>query len=201
MVLTAAQMMAFFEGPNKMGITVLQLHIEGITYVADLMVIDFSALQQHADNLQCPGGRVPDPNPWEVAGTAYLHPPSFLELNHKKRIYILCDMIQYYSYTTVGCDLTKANLQWSMVMKNYKIQWKALKEQKMEDAPEVPKITKALPIIKWMEAFQDYLNQCIEDTTILLSYFIQDDPNAPAIILPLAVGLRHSAEHGSLKQS
>ena len=86
-------------------------------------------------------------------------------------------------------------------MKNFKIQWKALKEQKMEDAPEVPKITKALPDIKWMEAFQDYLNQCIEDNTILLSYFIQDDSNAPAVIPPLAVGLRHSAEHGSLKQS
>ena len=80
MVLTAAQMMAFFEGPNKMGIphdTVLQLHIEGITSVADLMVIDSSALQQHADNLQCPGGRVPDPNPWEVAGTT-IPSPSFI---------------------------------------------------------------------------------------------------------------------------
>ena len=44
-------------------------------------------------------------------------------------------------------------------MKNFNIQWEALKETKTEDAPEVPKITKALPIIKWTEAFQDYLNQ------------------------------------------
>ena len=44
-------------------------------------------------------------------------------------------------------------------MKNFEIQWKALEEQKTENAPEVPNITTALPIIKWTEAFQDYLNQ------------------------------------------
>ena len=42
----------------------------------------------------------------------------------------------------------------------------------MKDAPEVPKITKALPIIKWTEAFQDYLNRCIGIHTIPLSYVI-----------------------------
>ena len=57
-------------------------------------------------------------------------------------------------------------------MKNFEIQWKALKEQKMEDAPEVPKITKALPIIKWTEAFQDYLNRHIGNCSIPLSYII-----------------------------
>ena len=57
-------------------------------------------------------------------------------------------------------------------MKNFEIQWKALKECKTEDAPEVLKITKALPIIKWMEAFQDFLNQCIGNHTILLFYII-----------------------------
>ena len=54
MVLTAAQMMAFFEGPNQMGIphgTVLQLHTKGITSVADVTDYGSNALQQLADNL------------------------------------------------------------------------------------------------------------------------------------------------------
>ena len=38
-------------------------------------------------------------------------------------------------------------------MMNFEIQWKALQEQKKDDAPEVPKITKALLIIKQTEAF------------------------------------------------
>ena len=47
-----------------------------------------------------------------------------------------------------------ANMQWTHVMKNFEIQWMALKDRKKDDDPEVPKITKALPIIKWTEAFQ-----------------------------------------------
>ena len=42
-------------------------------------------------------------------------------------------------------------------MSNFETQWKALKDRKDEDDPDVPKITKALPIIKWTEAFQDFL--------------------------------------------
>ena len=46
--------MAFFEEPNQMGIlhdTVLQLHTEGTTSVADLTDFNTNALQQLADNL------------------------------------------------------------------------------------------------------------------------------------------------------
>ena len=66
MVLTAAQMTTFFEHAEQMGIphaTVIQLQSEGITLVSDLVDIDKNSLQQLADNLRCPGGHVPDPNP------------------------------------------------------------------------------------------------------------------------------------------
>ena len=57
-------------------------------------------------------------------------------------------------------------------MSNCEIQWKALKERKNEDDPEVPKITKALPIIKWTEAFQDLMNRVIWARRIPLAYAI-----------------------------
>ena len=57
-------------------------------------------------------------------------------------------------------------------MSNFEIQWKALKERKDEDDPEVPKITKAILIIKWTEAFQDILNRVIEARMIPLAYVI-----------------------------
>ena len=60
-----------------------------------------------------------------------------------------CNLISYYQ--TVRWDLTAANIQWNQVMSNFEIQWKAPQERKDEDDPEVPKITKALPIIKWTE--------------------------------------------------
>ena len=65
-----------------------------------------------------------------------------------------CDLIRYYE--TVGRDLTAANIQWNQVMRNFEIHWNALKERNDEDDPDVLKITKALPIIKWTEVFQDF---------------------------------------------
>jgi hypothetical protein len=43
-------------------------------------------------------------------------------------------------------------------MKNFSEQWKDMEDKKGGDEPETPKITKALPIIKWMEAFRDCLH-------------------------------------------
>ena len=68
-------------------------------------------------------------------------------------------MIWYYQM--VGYEVTMANLQGNMVMENFEIQWKDFQEQKEEDPPEFPKITKALPIMKWSEDFQDHLMICI----------------------------------------
>jgi hypothetical protein len=66
MVLTAAQTAAFFQEEAQMGIpnpTVVQMQAEGITNVQDLVDFDKECVQQLADHLRRPGGRVPDPNP------------------------------------------------------------------------------------------------------------------------------------------
>ena len=84
-------------------------------------------------------------------------------------------------------------------MKNFKIQWKALKERKADDSPDVPKISKALLVIRWMEAFQDFLNRKIGNHNIPLAYIVHDEPNPPAAALPLAAGQPHSIEHGSVE--
>ena len=41
----------------------VQLQHDGIQSVADLADFDKDSLQQLADNLRKPGGRIPDPNP------------------------------------------------------------------------------------------------------------------------------------------
>ena len=83
-------------------------------------------------------------------------------------------------------------------MKNFGIQWTALKEKKGDDSPETPKISKALPVIKWMEAFQDFLNRKIGNRNIPLAYIIHDVLNPPAAAPPLAPGQPHSLEYGSV---
>eukprot|EP00957_Ditylum_brightwellii_P087275 6642816-Ditylum_brightwellii.AAC.1 len=47
-----------------------------------------------------------------------------------KRMTAACKLVQYY--TTVNQTITPGNIQWDMVVKNFKIQWKALKDKKEE---------------------------------------------------------------------
>ena len=71
MVLTQLQTTAFIENPDQLGIpheTMVQIQREGIQAVADLADFEKQELQQLADNLRKPGGRIPDPNPNAAPG-------------------------------------------------------------------------------------------------------------------------------------
>ena len=200
MVLTAAQTTTFFENANQMGIPhgpMLQLQSKGITLVSDLTDFSMTSLQQLADNLRCPGGRVLDPNPAAPPGSTIPTPPFIFGAKSQRHIAVACDLVKYY--ITVGRDLTVANLQWNTIMKNFDIQWTALKEKKGDDSPETPKISKVRPVIKWMETFHDFLNRKIGNRNIPLAYIICDEPNPPAAAPPLAAGQPHSNKHRSVE--
>ena len=177
--------------------TVVQLQTEGITSISDLADFNKDSLQQLADNLRRPGGCVLDANPTAQPGSTIPTPPFIFGAKSQRRIAVACNLVKYYR--TVGRELTAPNLQWNTVMKNFDIQWTALKEKKGEDSPETHKISKALPVIKWMEAFQDFLNRKIGNRNIPLVYIIHDVPNPPAVAPPLAPGQPHSIEHGSVE--
>ena len=177
--------------------TVVQMDAEGITTVDDLADFDKDSLQQLADNLRRPGGRVADPNPNADPGATIPTPSFVFGAKSQKRLSVACDLVRYYQ--TVGRDLTAANIQWNQVMRNFEIQWKALKTKKDEDPPDVPKITKSLPIIKWTEAFQDFLNRVIGVRVTPLYYVIRTEADVPAAVPPLAPNQPHSIEHGSVE--
>lgn len=187
MVLTAAQRTAFFEAPDQLGIphaTVVQMATEGINDEADLADFDETSTKQMAENLRRPPG----------GAQAF----AFGSKSHK-RFLATCDAIRYYQ--TVGRDLTAANLRWNAVLRNFEIQWRALKDrEKNEEEPDVPKISRSLPVIKWTESFQDFLGQVIGVRTIPLSYVIRPDSNVPVAAPPLMPGQPHSEEHGSVEQ-
>ena len=99
MVLTVAQTTTFFEQADQMGIphaTVLQLQSEGITSVSDLVDFNKDSLQQLADNLRCPGGCVPDPNPTAQIGSTIPTPPFVLGAKSQRRIAVACDLVKHY---------------------------------------------------------------------------------------------------------
>jgi hypothetical protein len=100
---------------------------------------------------------------------------------------------------TVGRTLTAGNIQWVSVMRNFKEQWQALKQKKAAPEPEVPKVTKALPIIKWTEAMMDYLHRVIGVRNIPLAYAARIDVIPVGALPALATDQPYSAEHGSIE--
>ena len=162
MVLTNQQTTAFFEDAAQMGLpneTVVQLAVEGIATVYDLADFDKDTLQAVADNLRRPAGRIANPDPAAAPGATIPTPPFVFGAKSHSRLLVATDLVKYYN--TVGRELTAANIRWTHVMKNFEIQWKALKKRKDEDAPDTPKITRSLPVIRWTEAFKDFLSRVI----------------------------------------
>ena len=200
MVVTAAQMTAFFENPDQMGIphsTVIQLQVEGITGIQDLADFDKDTSQQLADNLRKPAGRIPDPNPTGAAG-AMIPTPSFVfGAKSQHRISVACEIVRYCN--AVGHDITTANVRWTQVIKNFEDQWKALKGHKEDDKPDIPKISKSLPIIKWTEAFQDFLHRVIGVRMIPPAYVTRAVEDVPVVVPALENNQPHSEEHGSVE--
>ena len=107
-------------------------------------------------------------------------------------------LVRYY--VMVGHPLTPVNMAWNMVMRNFNEQWKALEERKENENPDIPKITKALPVIKWTEAFMDYLSCAIGVWMIPLAYVIRPKADVPVATPALAPGEPYSLEHGLVEQ-
>jgi hypothetical protein len=195
-LLTAAQRTAFFEDAAQLGIphaTVVQLQTEGVNDADDLVDFNKDAIEQIAADPGRPAGRTPDPNPAAAAGVKIPMPPfvfgakSQQRLSHAAKLVRCCD--------AVGRNATAGNPQWTPFMKNFSEQWKALKDKKGGDEPEVPKITKALPIVKWTKASRDHLHRAISVCTIPLAHHVIGPEASAPPTGTQAPGTPHSTEH------
>ena len=76
--------------------------------------------------------------PMEQKGkSSPLHPLSF-GAKSQKRLLVATDLVKFY--TAIGRDLTHQKIRWDPVMKDFEIQWKALKAKKDADDPDTPTI-------------------------------------------------------------
>ncbi|KAL3933286.1 MAG: hypothetical protein SGARI_003740 [Bacillariaceae sp.] len=196
MVLTTQNNNYFFEDASQMNLprdTRLQLAVEGIQTVSDLLDFDESTLEDVAKNLRYPPGRVADPLD---ANRSIPTPPFVVSAKSLKRLTAASELVRYYE--TIGRGLTAANIDW-VVIRDFDTQWKALKERKDSDPPEVPKITKQCPILPWTESFPEFCQRKLGSRTIPLSYVIRDDVTVSATCPGIATGKPHSEEYGSVE--
>ena len=143
MPFTNAQLQTFFEDDKYIGLTRnirLRLEEEGITGLDGMANFDKDQLDTIASNLRRATVK-------EVAVQNPLYP--FGAHVHQK-IIKTCKLIRFYK--TVGQDMTLGSLRYG-IRRNFTLQWKALKDRKDGNQPNVPKITKELGILYWSEAF------------------------------------------------
>lgn len=200
MVITNAQATAFFEDVLQMGIprrTVVKLVDEGITTISDLSEFTSESLKEISENLRRPTGRDPDPTPNAPAGATVAVQPFVLGAKSQMRLRAASQLVQFYE--TVGRPLTAANMQWVPIIKNFSEHWKALEDRATDTDPETPKISKALPVTKWTEAFSDFLNRVVGSRTIPLAYVIRTDIAVQVDPPALALNQPYSTEHGSVE--
>ena len=83
-------------------------------------------------------------------------------------------------------------------MSNFEIQWKALKDRKDEDDPDVPKNTKPCQSSSGHEDSKIF-NRVIGARMIPLVYVTRIDPQVPGSAPTLTPNQPHSTEHGSVE--
>ena len=173
--------------------TVLQVSHEGIDTVSDLAEFDKSPLKQIADNLRRPGGRIADPSPGAGAGATIPTPPFVFGAKSQMRMEVACNLIRFYD--TIGRPLTAANLKWD-VMYKFGLIYKPLVARQLKAQPETPRITQELPIMKWVEAFEDHLHRCVGVRMIPLSYVIRANEGVDPLCPPPKLRMSRSLGSG-----
>ncbi len=182
--------------------TVAGLRLEGLNDVNDLAEFGDDEFKVVAENLRRPAGTMADPNFQAVAGGAQVAPqipipPYVIGAKSLKRMKIASKAVMYY--ITIDRPTTPANMHFTNLLKDFEEQWKSLERKKEADAPDTPTITRALPIMKWSEAFETFLSQVIGNRMIPLSYVIRTDETVAATAPPLIANKCYSVEHGSVE--
>ena len=145
------------------------LEREGIEEVEDLVdFVELDTIKLVLENMRRPVGTMEDP---DDSSSQIPIPKTTLGAKAVMRLQASAKLVSYYE--EVGRGATPGNTTWKYI-KAFKLEDDALKDRaKNDDEPDVPKITKALPILKWTVAFADFLHRVMGVRKIPLAYIIR----------------------------
>eukprot|EP00957_Ditylum_brightwellii_P128860 9829842-Ditylum_brightwellii.AAC.1 len=162
--LTKDQTTFFFTNTKQMEMmkeTLTQLSLEGIKKVEDLAEFRKDNWKQVTENLKHSRSRMKNldkvhgnKNPSTIPQTPYL-----FGVRTQKRLQEASELTRYY--ITVGRRLTVANTTYATVIRSFTDQWASLKDCKRQTQPMVAKITAELPIMRWVDVFDNFLSRKI----------------------------------------
>lgn len=183
MVLTVAQINAFFTEPAQMDVpaaTLLHINGEGIREPEDL--VNFT--DEEIDTVERSCRRPP-------GGVALQ-----FGAQSGKRLKMAAKLVRFYEL--IGRPITAANIQWDPHMRAFKVAIDNLEAMKKLPMPDVPTLT-GTTVMKWTRTFIANLEQCVGPRMVPLSYVIREESAVDAACPRLALEQPYSTEHGSVQ--
>jgi hypothetical protein len=116
--------------------------------------------------------------------------PYVLSAKSYKHMLEMAELMHFYE--AIGRDIDADSIQYETVTNNFMAQWKSLKMRQAAVKAEVPKISQALPIIKWTKTFDMFLSPTIGTHSILLSYIMRERVRVDDDIVDRVKGMPHS---------
>ena len=183
MAWTAAQSTAFWTNAEQMGLpadVVESIANDGITDVDSLV-------NYYETNLRPIQKRVNRDNTIGHFGEL-----SFM------RILTACHAVRYYN--TVGRTITPGMMRWNHTLKNFHEGLKALRALTEKAAPEIPRISRAVPVMKWAPAFEIVMESTYGTRDFLpLMYVIRKEVHPADPPPSIVINRPYSEEFGSLR--
>ncbi len=198
MVFTAAQVTAFFEDGNQMGLsnrTRVYLGTEGIAHPSDLVdFVESEAWDQLIENCKRPP-QVPDP---ANAGQLINQAPFRLPAKSLTRLRIAAKVVEYYVMTSR--PLSATNMMW-VRLSNFQVEHKTLlSKKKANDELTLPVISQKLSIANWFEAYETYAGEFIGQANCPLTWIFRESVNVAVAAPALMADQPYSEEHGSVAE-
>jgi len=187
MVFTAAQLNEFFEHADHMGIpavTRAQLAtVEHIADPSDLIDQDEQTFQQIARNLSRPANG---------------HAPYVFGASSLQRLLVMSDLVRYYA--SVGRSHTVANLNYMTTGRSFKLSYSLHAKKKLADNKDPPVPSRALPILQWLEAYEDHSHRAYTDKGRPFAYVIRAVEDRPFPCPPARPGKPYAAAYETLEE-
>ena len=176
---TAAQQTAFFINGPQMTLSAVvraRLASKGLTVVTDFEDFREDQLDQAFKNMRTAIPGVPAVLRANGAVQVAAVPPiTPVLVSARCALRLKVASIAFHYYKAIGRTPTPINMNYSSVLKEYYVEWQALKQLEDEDRPSVPILTKNQTPLKWMESFKDCLYRTFGVRSCPIAYVIRED--------------------------
>lgn len=157
--------------------------VERISDPSHLIDQDEVTLQQIARNLSRPAnGNAP-----------YVFGASSLQ-----RLLVMSDLVRYYA--SVGRSHTVANMNYSTTGRSFKLSYSLHDKKKLADNKDPPVPSRALPILQWLEAYEDHAHRAYTDKGRPFAYVIRALDERPFPCPPARPGKPFAAAYDTLEE-